>query len=226
MIRNLLALIGVIALVGVVLLLPKIQPLYKFYDNLDENSKSFLGQQLKNIQGMDEGKIKEYLAQAKQLDEKAWDTYTGMAEVLLSTGNSAEATVWKVPVAEGLSAEEVEETMKFVANEHNFANVGELPLSKDIEAKTGKSHRFIKLFLFCDSLIAAEMLDYSGAFSAYLPCRIALIEDKQGKLWLYTLNMDMMIYGGKTLPSELYEKAVKVKETILDIMNRGAAGEF
>jgi hypothetical protein len=38
--------------------------------------------------------------------------------------------------------------------------------------------------------------------------------------------MDMMIHGGTELPDELYEEATNVKEIILDIMNRGAAGEF
>jgi uncharacterized protein (DUF302 family) len=116
--------------------------------------------------------------------------------------------------------------MKFVANEHNMSNVGELPLSMDIEAKSGESYRFVKIYLFCNSLTAAEMLDYSDAYSAYLPCRITLIEDQEGKLWLMTLNMDMMIYGGEPLPPQLKEEAIKVKEYILDIMNRGASGEF
>jgi uncharacterized protein (DUF302 family) len=70
------------------------------------------------------------------------------------------------------------------------------------------------------------MLDYSDAFSAYLPCRVAMVEDKEGQLWLYSLNMDMMIHGGETLPPDLKEAAEGVKEIILDIMNRGAAGEF
>ncbi|MFN2190167.1 MAG: DUF302 domain-containing protein, partial [Candidatus Promineifilaceae bacterium] len=115
---------------------------------------------------------------------------------------------------------------KFVANEHNMSNVGELPLSKDIEAKKGKSYRVVKIFLFCNSLTAARMLDYSDAYSAYLPCRITMIEDQEGKLWLIALNMDMMIYGGEPLPTELKEEALKVKEYILDIMKRGATGEF
>jgi uncharacterized protein (DUF302 family) len=70
------------------------------------------------------------------------------------------------------------------------------------------------------------MIDYSDAFSAYLPCRIALVEDKTGQLWLYTLNMDMMIHGGTELPPELFEEANQVKDIILDIMNRGAEGDF
>jgi uncharacterized protein (DUF302 family) len=107
----------------------------------------------------------------------------------------AEASIWRIRVEEGLSVEDVEQAMKFMANEHNLSNVGELPLSNDIEAKSGKSYRYVKIYLFSNSLTAAEMLDYSDAYSAYLPCRITLLEDKEGKLWLTALNMDMMIYG-------------------------------
>lgn len=159
-------------------------------------------------------------------DPDAGRVFTEFAQSLIETQSAAEASIWKVPVNEDLSPEEVEETMKFVANEHNMSNVGELPLSLDIEAKKGESYRFVKIYLFCNSLTAAQMLDYSDAYSAYLPCRITLIEDMEGKLWLMTLNMDMMIYGGKPLPPDLKEEAIKVKEYILDIMNRGATGEF
>ncbi|MET0083755.1 MAG: DUF302 domain-containing protein [Sedimenticola sp.] len=159
-------------------------------------------------------------------DPDAPRVYQELVENILASKNAAEATIWKYQVAEGLSPEEVEETMKFVANEHNMSNVGELPLYKDVEAKSGKPYRFVKIYMFCNSLTAAKMLDYHDAFSAYLPCRITLIEDKQGKLWLIALNMDLMIHGGETLPPELKEEALEVKEMILDIMKRGAEGDF
>jgi uncharacterized protein (DUF302 family) len=166
------------------------------------------------------------LVNLRSFDRKAPEVYLDIARKLIETGNAAEATVWKFPVKEGLKWEDVEQTMQFVANEHNIKNVGELPLSEQVEAMTGKPQRFLKIYMFCNPLTAAEMFDYSVAFSAYLPCRISLIEDPQGKLWLYTLNMDMMIYGGKTLPQPLQKEAVGVKDTILDIMKRGATGEF
>ena len=159
-------------------------------------------------------------------DDKAAGVYMEMSKRLLASGNAAEATVWKIPVAEDLSAEDVEQTMRFVANEHNIKNVGELPLSEQVEAMTGEKQRYLKIYMFCDPLTAAKMVDFSDAFSAYLPCRISLIEDKTGKLWLYSLNMDMMIHGGTTLPADLFAEANKVKDTILDIMNRGAEGDF
>ena len=171
-------------------------------------------------------KMQPMMQTMEKFDPRAMEVYSEMVEKLLQTGNSAEATVWKVPVEEGLSWEEVEETMRFVANEHNIKNVGELPLSKQVEAMTGESYRFLKIYMFCNALTAAKMLEYNDAYSAYLPCRISMVEDKQGKLWLYSLNMDAMIYGGLPLPAELKEEAQNVKRIIQDIMNRGAAGDF
>jgi len=161
-----------------------------------------------------------------EFDEKAIDVYSEMVTTLLETGNAAEATVWKVQVEEGLTVEDVDETVKAVANELNIKNVGELPLSDQVEAMNGEKSRFFKIYMFCNALTAAQMLEYSDAYSAYLPCRVSLVEDKQGKLWLYSLNMDAMIYGGKPLPAALKEEAMGVKKIILEIMNRGAEGDF
>jgi len=166
------------------------------------------------------------LQNLKTFDAKAPEVYMEMTKGLLATGNAAEATVWKIPVADGLSVQDVEDTMKFVANEHNIKNVGELPLSEQVAAMTGEDQRFWKIYMFCNPLTAAKMINYSDAFSAYLPCRVSLVEDLEGKLWIYSLNMDMMIHGGASLPPELFDEANSIKETILDIMNRGAEGEF
>ncbi len=173
------------------------------------------------------------LAQVRKLDEKAPQVYAEMFRKVLETGNSADATVWKRKVQEGLSAEDVETSLVNVANELNIQNVGRaipdeggLPLSKQVEASSGKPYRFVKIYMFCNALTAAKMLDYSDAYSAYLPCRISLVEDKTGQLWLYTLNMDLMIYGGKPLPPDLKAEAEHVKEVMLEIMDRAAEGDF
>ncbi len=161
-----------------------------------------------------------------EFDENALGVYSDMMTTLIETGNAAEATVWKVPVEEGLTVEDVEIALRAVANELNIKNVGELPLSAQVEAMSGKKSRFFKIYMFCNALTAAQMLEYSDAYSAYLPCRVSLVEDKQGKLWLYSLNMDAMIYGGKPLPPALKEEAMGVKKIILEILNRGAEGDF
>ncbi len=167
----------------------------------------------------------EYSALNK-LDPKAKSVYAKMWTRLKKTGNSADATVWKKPLEDGVSAEDAAEAMSSVATELNIKAVGVLPLSKEVEAKTGEKQRLLTIYQYCNPLTAMKMVDYSDAFSAYLPCRIAMIEDKKGKVWLYALDMDMMIYGGKTLPEDLYKEANKVKDVILKIMEAGATGEF
>ncbi|MCG6869017.1 MAG: DUF302 domain-containing protein [Gammaproteobacteria bacterium] len=168
-----------------------------------------------------------YVQRIREFDEGAVAAYTPVVETLLETGNGAEAMIWKFKVADGLTPEDVEQSLKVVANELNFKNVGEdLPLYQEVSALSGKDYRFVKIYMFCNALTAAKMLDYSDAFSAFLPCRITLIEDPDGQLWLYTLNMDLMIYGGKPLPPELKEEAIKVKEIVREIMERGAQGDF
>jgi len=163
---------------------------------------------------------------ATDLDPKAGGVYLELANKLAETASAVDATIWRAEVQEGMTADDVEDVMKSVASEHNIKNVGELPLYKEVEAMSGKPYRYAKIFMFCNALTAARMMDYNDAFSAYLPCRVSLIEDNTGKLWIYTMNMDLMIYGGKPLPPELKKEAEQVKVIITDIMNRGAAGEF
>ncbi len=170
--------------------------------------------------------VEPALMRIGELDEGALPTYSRMAHKLLETGSAAEATVVKVRVKEGLSAEEVEDAMLSVATEHNIRDVGKLPLYKQVAAMTGKPYRFMKIYMFCNPLTAARMLDYNDAFSAYLPCRVALVESKTGELWLYTLDMDLMIHGGHPLPEDLKTEALRVQRVINDIMQRGATGEF
>ena len=165
-------------------------------------------------------------AAVQDLDPKATGVYREMAQRLVDSGSAAEATVWKMPVEPGLSPEDVEIAMKSRAVERNIKDVGELPLYKQIEATTGKPYRFIKIYMFCNAMTAARMIEYDPAFSAYLPCRVTLLQEPDGKLWLYTLNMDLMIHGGKPLPPALFEEAVQVRETILAIMKGGASGAF
>ncbi|MCF6272897.1 MAG: DUF302 domain-containing protein [Rhodobacteraceae bacterium] len=159
-------------------------------------------------------------------DPKAFETYKNMADRLVETGNSAAATVWRAKVAEGLTFEEVDQSILNIADERNIRNVGQLPLGEQVEAMTGESWRTLKIYLYCNPLTAAKMVEVNPAYAAYLPCRVSVVEDAEGQLWIYTLDMDMMIYGGKTLPPELLEEALNVKETMLQILSRAAEGDF
>jgi len=159
-------------------------------------------------------------------DEKAFKTYKDMTDRLVETGNSAAATVWSAKVADGLTFEDVDQSIKQIAIERNIRGVGELPLGDQVAAMTGEPWRKLNIYLYCNPLTAAKMIEHDIAYAAYLPCRVSLVEDEEGQLWIYTLDMDMMIYGGETLPPELLAEALEVKEILLDILERAAEGDF
>ncbi len=159
-------------------------------------------------------------------DDKAFATYRTMGDRLVKTGNAAAATVWSARVADGLTFEEVDQSIKQVAIDRNIRGVGELPLGDQVAAMTGQPWRKLNIYLYCNPLTAARMIEHDIAYAAYLPCRVSLVEDAQGQLWIYTLDMDMMIHGGKTLPPDLLAEALEVKDIMQDILSRAAEGDF
>lgn len=135
-----------------------------------------------------------------------------------------EDTVVKQRINEGIGMDEAVESMKLRANLLNMKLVAELPLSKQVEAM-GKKARRMEIFQFCDPLIAQRMVEANIHFAAYLPCRIALVEDEKGQGWLVMMNPDMMLTGA-TLTDELKKQATAVRNNLFEIMKAGVNGEL
>ena len=70
------------------------------------------------------------------------------------------------------------------------------------------------------------MLEYRDQYSGFMPCRIALVEDSKGRLWLHSMNLDLMIHGGKELPPDLKKSSLRVRDVIKEMMDGAAKGEF
>lgn len=137
----------------------------------------------------------------------------------------------KYPAKEGLKFDEVVEAMKLKANELNFKYVGHNPMWKDIVAITGQTDTpRVEFFSFCDALVARELLDISLEFAVFLPCRVAVVEDANRKIWLLTLDWDVRWLDTSKNPNQMSAKlrdgAVKIREAIDKIMRAGASGDF
>jgi uncharacterized protein (DUF302 family) len=150
---------------------------------------------------------------------RMWDRW------IEGNGDIAVATTWERKVADGVTTGDIEQILRQVASERNMKDVGTLPLSKELEARTGQKQKFLQVYSFCTPTTARRMVDFSPHMAAYLPCRITVVEKEDG-LWMYTLNMDMMIKMGRKLPSPLKEEARAVRDTIWEMMERGSKGEI
>lgn len=189
-IRNILAVIGAIALVAVVVVWLQVR---SFTDRLDSGAMEMFG--------------------------RVGGTY-------LETLDPGVSVVKTVQVEEGLSPQDVADSLKSLAVQHGMLFVGESPFYKQVEAVTGEPYRFVSFYSFCDARVGAEMIAYNSAYSAFMPCRIALVEDEQGGLSLHMLNLDMFIYGGKPLPLEVKKGAIMVRDALDQMLVGAARGEF
>jgi uncharacterized protein (DUF302 family) len=138
----------------------------------------------------------------------------------------------KMPVAEGVSFDDAVDSMRLRANEINFKFVGHSPLWQDVAAISGDEDTpRVEIFNFCDAMVARKVLDYAPEFVVFIPCRIALLEDADGKLWVMTLDWDVNWLNlaqnpNSVLDEELRKEAMRIRKGMRYIMEGAATGDF
>lgn len=128
-----------------------------------------------------------------------------------------------MPLAEDVYPEDAVDSMKLRANLHNMMFVASQPLSDQLKAMGVEDVRLLEIYQFCNPLIAYEMVKYNSIFAAYMPCRIALVEEEDGSIVLMMLNLEPLL---SMLPEDLQELGNNVNNSLLDIMQAGANGEL
>lgn len=148
----------------------------------------------------------------------------------LSMRDMINLMTYKVKAKAGVSFDEVVDSMKLRANFHNYKFVGHNPLSKDVQAVTGKPTSRVEVFSFCDSVLARKLLDHVPELIAFLPCRIAVFEDAHKDIWLITLDWDISWLDFSQNPNkmspELYKESKRIRDVMEDMMNAGANGDL
>ncbi len=166
----------------------------------------------------------KYGSSLAKMDSKALGLYMAMADDVLTTGDPAKGMIIKkkLIIEEGTSKEEAIENaieiMDEVGEEYGLMKVDEKTMPR-------KGGEYTHIRSYCSPSIADIFLNFSGEFVGFMPCRIGIVEDKNGDIWLYTMNLDMMIHGGHVLPEELAKYANDVKAAMMGMLEKGAAGE-
>ena len=139
----------------------------------------------------------------------------------------------KYKAKEGLSFDDVVESMKLRANMLNFKLVGHSPMWKDFQAVLGdmKAPR-VEVFHYCDIAAGRAVLMYAPEALVFLPCRIGIMEDADKNIWVMTLDWDVSwldsISGKMGMDSapELIMAAIDIREKMDNIMRAAAEGDL
>ncbi len=165
------------------------------------------------------------MSKASKLDPMAMGAYMNMFEAVLTTGRATEAMVRKVKIDPDVSTEDVIEAMKSIATDANMLQVGDSRMAEKFDHE-GKRQRYVRILHYCSPAIAKQFIDYTESFGAFMPCRILIVENDEGERWLITMAMELMLFGGHTLPPEMMKKAEHVRDTMYKMMDLGAKGDF
>ena len=133
-------------------------------------------------------------------------------------------SVLKMPLDKGVSVRDAHMSINLKAEELNMKKVGYLPVSNELRAR-GLNPRHLEIFQFCNPEDAMKMVEFNTIYAAFMPCRIALVEDKNGHLWLQMINLDMII-DKYPLPENLRKIAITINAQMLAIITAGVKGSF
>lgn len=159
-----------------------------------------------------------------KLDSQALPEYMKMFDKVLTTGDPAKGMVRKIKmvIPEGMTKEEAIENaldiMDEVGEEYGLAMVDNKTMPR-----TNKVYTHIRSY--CSPSIADRFLNHSREFIAFMPCRIGIIEEENGDVYIYTMSMELLISGGYVLPPELEKLANEVRTGMYTMMEKAAAGD-
>jgi uncharacterized protein (DUF302 family) len=130
----------------------------------------------------------------------------------------------RIQVEDGVSFDDAVESLKLRANQHNLKFVGVNAIYKEIESLTGQPSKRMEIFNFCDGLTANKMLQADPTMIAFMPCRIAILEDAHGRRWVISMMMDLKLV--KKLPADARASAEKVMAAMKDMMVAASKGDL
>ena len=86
----------------------------------------------------------------------------------------------------------------------------------------------VEVISICDPLVSRDWMDYAPEMALFVPPRIAVLEDREGRVWLMMLDWDMHWLDTShhaAFDPKLRAQGLERREMLEDILQAGANGE-
>ncbi|MEN4052915.1 DUF302 domain-containing protein [Sulfurimonas sp. NWX79] len=160
-----------------------------------------------------------------KLDDRAMDAYDAMFTKVVEYGDPARAMMKEWKVDEGISGDDVKESIEALTEEYNMRLTGYVKMYTKEDAKPDEVKE-ARIWSLCNLTTAKIFLNYSRYYGGFMPCRIMYVQYGNGDAYLISMDMTLAIYGGYPLPPKMLEAAEKVKVAMEGIPERAAKGDF
>jgi uncharacterized protein (DUF302 family) len=142
----------------------------------------------------------------------------------------ASTAIYELPVNEGVSYQDLVDSLKSLSEGLNFVNPANFPIGEHMKLRGVDPEGIKEVRSFCNLSMGTEIILDHPEFLVFAPCRIAIYEkvDAQQKRRLY-IAMDRPTYDLRSIknPTERAKKsAQQLETTLLEIMDRARKGDF
>ncbi len=139
-------------------------------------------------------------------------------------------SIYELPVNDGVSYQDVFDSLKSVSEGKNFVNPANFPIAEHIKKRGIDPQGVKEVHSFCNLSLGTDIFLDHPEFLVFAPCRIAIYEkpDANKKLKLF-IAMARPTYDLKSIknPSLRSQKAAQELETnLLEIMDKARKGDL
>ena len=138
---------------------------------------------------------------------------------------ATESAIYEVQVKDGVSYQDVVDSLKSVSEGMNFVNPANFPISEHIKARGIDPQGIKEVHSFCNLGLGTEIFLDHPEFLVFAPCRVALYE-KQNKLFI---GMARPTYDLKSIknPTERAQKAAQqLEDALILLVTKASKGEI
>jgi uncharacterized protein (DUF302 family) len=138
--------------------------------------------------------------------------------------------IYEVKVKNGVSYEDVVDSLKSLSEGANFVNPANFPIAEHMQKRGVDPQGIKEVRSFCNLSMGTEIFLDHPEFLVYAPCRIAIYEkpDSQNKRHLY-IGLARPTHDLKNIqnPTERAQKAAQMlEENLINIVNKASRGEI
>lgn len=162
---------------------------------------------------------------------KCWSKLLLVIAVLLASGcaclpqSSAESAIYEVPVAPGVTYEDVLLSLKVISEGMNFVNPAHFPIGEHLKQRGQAPEGPLEVHAYCNLSLGAEIMLDHPEFIVFAPCRIGVYQ-RDGQLYL---GLARPTHDLKNIPhpTERARKAAQeLEDVLIEIVEKARNGEI
>lgn len=145
-------------------------------------------------------------------------------------GINPNSALYEVKVQEGVSYEDVVDSLKSLSVGMNFVNTGNFHIGESMKKRNIDPQGIKEVQSFCNLTMGTEIILDHPEFLVFAPCRVAIYEklDANNTMQLY-LGLDRPTYDLKSIqnPTERAQKSAQaLEDALMELIHRASEGDF